>query len=519
MRFALLPLALAALVCPQGSVQAQIARTALPDFPTVASVVDSLRTVASVSDPSARTLRLDRLWTTLRSAGQIPFAVGDSVLWLYRGSASSVAWAGDHSGWNPAGQGGTNAFGLGVWMRRDAFTADARLDYKIVVNGSNWILDPVNTFQQWSGFGPNSELRMPSYIPSPYTTLRPGTPRGSLGPNTRYTSAALGYDVQYRVWTPVGYDPNGAVLPVLYVTDGHEYADDRLGAMLIVLDNLTAEGILQPLVVVFVDPRNPANLSQNRRQTELVPPGGASSVCNPCRGDAFLNALASEIVPAVEAAYRVRNDVQGRSVVGTSLGGLFAAYAGATRPDVFGQAFIQSPAFWVYPAIYDLYRRTAPLRSWVYVSQGRYHDGDGGFTLEPILAQYYPYQYAWVFSNEGHSWGHWRNLLPEMLKWRFRTGEVGAERVPAPIRLEANAYPNPAHGEVSLTVTLDRPASVTATVVDVAGREVARAWDGAALGTGEHRMRLVTRGWAAGRYTVRFDADGRRLSVPLVVSR
>lgn len=518
MRLRLLPLALLAVACQQAPTpaHAQTARTALADFPTVASVVDSLRTVAT-ADPSVRTARLDRLWTTLRSAGQIPFAVGDSVLWLYRGSAASVAWAGDHSGWDPSGQGGTNAFGLGVWMRRASFPADARLDYKIVVNGSNWILDPVNGFQQWSGFGPNSELRMPSYIPSPYTTLQPGTPRGTLGPNVRYASAALGYEVQYRVWTPADYDPNGPTLPVLYVTDGHEYADERLGGMTVVMDRLVAEKRVRPAVLVFVDPRNPANLSQNRRQTELVPPGGSSSVCNPCRGDAFLNALVSEIVPAVEASYRVEVGAGSRGVVGTSLGGLFAAYAGATRPDVFGAIGINSPAFQVYPAIYDAYRRAWQGQR-VFVSQGTINDGNGGQTLVPILQQY-GYDYRYEVRNEGHSWGQWNDVLPDLLPAVLGTLVLPTDDPAGVSGMTGHAYPNPARGAVTLVLTLDRPATVTATVVDAAGREATRAWDGAALGAGEHRMRLATRGLADGRYTVRFDADGRRLSVPLVVAR
>lgn len=518
MRLRLLPLAFLAVACQQAPTpaHAQTARTALADFPTVASVVDSLRTVAT-ADPSVRTARLDRLWTTLRSAGQIPFAAGDSVLWLYRGSASSVAWAGDHSGWDPSGQGGTNAFGLGVWMRRASFPADARLDYKVVVNGSNWILDPVNGFQQWSGFGPNSELRMPSYIPSPYTTLQPGQARGTLGPNVRYASTALGYDVQYRVWTPDRYNPDIDELPALYVTDGHEYADDRLGAMLVALDNLIAYGLFERTVVVFVDPRNPSNLSQNRRQTELVPPGGSSSVCNPCRGDAFLTALATEIVPAVEAAYRVSSRPERRGILGTSLGGLFAAYAGATRPDVFGKIGINSPAFQVYPAIYDAYRR-APQNQTVFVSQGTINDGNGGQTLVPILRQYgYTHQYE--VRNEGHSWGQWRNLMPYTLRGLFPAWFASSDAAGVPSGMAGHAYPNPARGAVTLVLTLDRPATVTATVVDAAGREATRAWDGAALGAGEHRMRLATRGLADGRYTVRFDADGRRLSVPLVVAR
>lgn len=508
--------ALAACQQAPSPAHAQTPRQALADQPTVASVVDSLHAL-SLADASVRSARLDRFWNKLRSAGQVPFAAADSVLWLYRGAASSVAWGGDHTGWNPGGYGGTNAFGLGVWMRADRFPSDARIDYKVVVNGSNWILDPANPFQQWSGFGPNSELRMPAYAPSPDATLTPGVARGTLGPNVRYASAALGYDVQYRVWTPAGHATHPDPLPTLYVTDGHEYADDRLGGTLVVLDNLVAKGQVEPVVVVFVDPRNPASTGQNRRQTELVPPGGASNVCNPCRGDAFLAALAGEIVPAVSAAYRVRPDAASRGILGTSLGGIFAAYAVQARPDVFARAGVQSPAFWAYPAIYDAYRR-APQGQRLFLSQGTIRDGDGGETLAPILAQQ-GYAHRYVTRSEGHSWGQWKHLLPDLLRTLYPGVSVSTEPSAAAPAFDGLAYPNPARGAVTLRLRLDRPARVSAHVYDARGRLVATAWDGAALGAGEHRMALSTRRWGAGRYTARFTAEGRTRSVPIVVAR
>ena len=132
-----------------------------------------------------------------------------------------------------------------VWHRTYAFPPAARLDYKFVVGGS-WILDPDNPHQQWSGFGPNSELRMPDWVFPEETVRNPDAPRGDFSGNVVIQSAHLGYPVQYRAYTPPGYD-GLADLPVLYVTDGHEYSDDRLGAALIVLDNLIYDGRAAPV--------------------------------------------------------------------------------------------------------------------------------------------------------------------------------------------------------------------------------------------------------------------------------
>ncbi|HYE58163.1 MAG TPA: alpha/beta hydrolase-fold protein, partial [Rhodothermales bacterium] len=258
-----------------------------------------------MTDAPARTAALDRLWNDLRTKGQVPFAVGDTVVWLFRGTASQVAWAGDATGWQPSAT-GVRLAGTDLWWRRERQAADARLDYKVVLNGNDWRLDPANPLQQWSGFGPNSELRMPAYRYPAETIRSAGVPAGRLGDPQVMTSTALGYPVRYRVYTPAGYDTLARRLPVLYVTDGHEYAPDGLGALVTVLDNLIATRQVAPLVAVFVDPRDVNNASVNRRQSELVPPGGSRGVCNPCRADRFLGFLTDELIPAVDAAYRTQ---------------------------------------------------------------------------------------------------------------------------------------------------------------------------------------------------------------------
>jgi len=88
--------------------------------------------------------------------------LGDSVAFLYRGEAKTVSWAGDFNGWHPAqpGYAGTRSGLANIWIAVQKFPPDARIDYKIVVD-DKWILDPDNPSIQWSGMGPNSELRMP----------------------------------------------------------------------------------------------------------------------------------------------------------------------------------------------------------------------------------------------------------------------------------------------------------------------------------------------------------------------
>ncbi|MDW8466111.1 MAG: hypothetical protein RML35_08025 [Chloroherpetonaceae bacterium] len=244
----------------------QIAAQPSPtSFTSFHAFKDTLMKLAEESREAAGSARLNAFWAALVQARKVPFALGDSVAFLYRGVANSVRWNGDFNSWGSASHirsSGERLNNTDIWLLEHRFPSDARLDYKIVLNGSTWILDPNNPLVQMSGFGLNSELRMPNYQPSPDVTLRT-TQRGQLSDNFRISSLRLGYTVQYRVYTPFGYERGAAQLPTIYVTDGHEYANDAMGSMVIVLDNLIAERRIRPVIAVFIDPRNPDNLSQN----------------------------------------------------------------------------------------------------------------------------------------------------------------------------------------------------------------------------------------------------------------
>jgi len=194
--------------------------------------------MSNIADPAERDKQVNSLFDKLKSDNQIPFRLGDSVAFLYRGEAKAVSWAGDFNKWQPAQTGyvGTRPGQANIWMAIQKFPVDARLDYKIVVD-DKWILDPDNPNIQMSGMGPNSELHMPGWKFPDDTELSPDVIRGNLSDNILITSEKLGYQINYKVYTPYNYARSES-LPVIYVTDGHEYADDPKGSMLVILDNL-----------------------------------------------------------------------------------------------------------------------------------------------------------------------------------------------------------------------------------------------------------------------------------------
>jgi enterochelin esterase family protein len=224
-------------------------------------------------------------------------------------------------------------------------------------------------------------------------------PRGALAPGS-LASTALGYTVAYQVYTPAGY-AGLSDLPVIYVTDGHEYADDAMGSMVIVLDNLIAAGLIRPVMAVFIDPRVGG---QNRRAEQYV--------MNPL----FVQFVADELVPVIDAAYATSPDRSDRGILGTSLGGLNSAWFALEATAAFRRIGIQSPAFQAGGgAILGLFQDAPRLDVDIVMSWGTFYDfGPTTVQFQAILDAK-GYDYTHVVVNEGHSWGNWRALLDDVL--------------------------------------------------------------------------------------------------------
>lgn len=374
------------------------------EFKSYKDFKTTLGKLTSIIDPNVRQNKVDALWDSLVANKQIPFVFGDSVCFLYKSSGTSVSWAGDFNRWSPTFV-GQKSGESDIWFIEKTFPPDARLDYKVVVDGI-WKVDPFNPFIQHSGFGPNSELRMPLWQIPEETNLIPTTPRGTLSDNQIIKSNAsnLNYEVQYKVYTPSGYQTMNN-LSVIYVTDGHEYADDKLGSMLIVLDNLIHQKKIEPIIAVFIDPRDPNNLSNNRRMQELR------------ANQKFANFLSDELVPSIDATYRTNKNASHRAILGTSLGGWNSAFVGLTRSDVFNLIGIHSPAF--DNAIIQNYTESIPLPLKVFMSTGIINDTQNQARAMKSVLEQKAYSLKYIEVNQGHSWGNWRGLLEEPLTYFF----------------------------------------------------------------------------------------------------
>jgi enterochelin esterase family protein len=383
--------------CPQVAAPTPIS-TATPAAPNATAGfanVQSLRAALESGDAEAA-------WQRVADARTMPLIFGDTAVFLYRGPEKRVGWTGDFSNWSPLT--GERLGESDIWWLAQQLPRDARFNYKVVADYKE-IRDPMNPITQLEGEGPISALRMPDYVFPAEVLRRDDVPRGTLSEPIIIESAQIRYPVAYQVYTPAGVKPDEP-LPAIYVTDGQDFAHNEMGSMVIVLDNLIAEGVIRPVRAVFVDARDP-RAGFNRRDEML----GTS--------DSTVRFLDEELIPAVEAAYPTISSPEARAILGISWGGVLAAHAALGRPERFGLAAIISPYFIPRMNVVQRFEESERLPLKVYLSTGTYDmDVENPRRLREILeAKGYPLRYLEV--NDGHGWGNWRGQLDEMLKFFF----------------------------------------------------------------------------------------------------
>lgn len=229
---------------------------------------------------------------------------------------------------------------------------------------------------------------------------------GELSGNRRIASSFLGYDLQYRVYTPPGVDSLEG-LPTIYATDGQSYISN--GSMHRILDREIGAGRIKPVVAIFVDARDPDNLRNNRRNSQFF-----------CNID-YVRFFVGELVPEVSDHYPVSLSKDDRVILGLSFGGLNAACFGLMAPGTFGGVAMQSPAIHPVRNLKEMYatEKTRPIK--IFFSIGSKNDNTTvGRSFRGVLERK-GYDLFYKEVNEGHNWRNWKPLLDDVLMHFFPT--------------------------------------------------------------------------------------------------
>jgi enterochelin esterase-like enzyme len=290
--------------------------------------------------------------------------------------------------------------------------------YNFILDGVS-ILDPANPLVRRDGQRNASLVLVPGKESALYGAEN--VPHGNLT-KAWYDSPTLGMQRRMYIYTPPGYEKGDMTYPVLYLLHGgggDEDAWTTMGRAPYILDNLIAQGLAKPMLVVMPNGNayQPAGPGDTPAAATTRPADFASY-----RGK-YEESLVKDIIPYVENNYRVIKNKDARAIAGLSMGGGHTTTTTNNNPDLFSYIGVFSAGA---RNVDDDYR--AKLKAikdnkvkLYYVACGvddrlAYQ---GSLTLvEELKKLGMPYKFR--ESGGGHTWANWRIYLSEMASMLFK---------------------------------------------------------------------------------------------------
>ncbi len=136
------------------------------------------------------------------------------------------------------------------------------------------------------------------------------------------------------VYTPPAYDKDSErhypVLYLLHGSGGDENSWVEIGRACQILDNLIAEGRIEPMIVVMPNGNVELDAAPGEGENPYVKPSGDNE-------KSMLGGIESvfihDIVDYIDLHYRTINSKNGRAIAGLSMGGLHTLYIALNNPD------------------------------------------------------------------------------------------------------------------------------------------------------------------------------------------
>ncbi len=393
----------------------------------------------------------DSIMATISS---FPLIENDTLAtFMYRGTAKTVLLTGEVFKWSTTGMQMTNIPETDLWLLNQSYEADARLDYKYIVDG-NWVLDCLNKFSCASGFGNNSELRMGKYITSPEIEYYAGIPHGQIITQT-VSSTILNNSRTIKIYLPPSYSvANKDSFPLAIFHDGLEYIS--LANANNTLDYLIENKKIRPIIAVFIPPVDRANEYR-----------GTLS-------DKFTKLISDEILPLISSQFRIFVAAKYRASIGISNGGDISQHLGFKLSDKIGNVGSFSAGGYWYT---NEYLGSNKLNLKYYIDAGTY-DEVGFLTNNQNFVNWIldlkGYDYKFKIFHEGHSWGSWRAHLHYALEEFFPYQDLFQAVNSVYTDLRSNViienFPNPFRTSTTLRYNCANSGYVKIVVTDALGR-------------------------------------------------
>jgi len=164
-------------------------------------------------------------------------------------------------------------------------------------------------------------------VDSEFDQIRADIPHGKID-TINYNSSTVGTERTTLVYTPPGYssEKNYPVLYLLHGIGGDEFEWLNNGHPEVILDNLYAEGKVEPMIVVLPNGRA---MKDDRATGNIYGADKVEAFAN------FENDLLNDLIPFIENKYPVIADREHRAIAGLSMGGGQSLNFGLGNLDVF----------------------------------------------------------------------------------------------------------------------------------------------------------------------------------------
>lgn len=253
-----------------------------------------------------------------------------------------------------------------------------------------------------------------------------------------FASVHLGNQRPLSVYLPPNYHQSTAVYKTLYLNDGQ---DAELLQLRVIVATLLTRRQIEPIVVVAI-PTNAHRLQEYGTAVAANAQGLGQ------QATAYGRFVAEEVVPYIQANFRVRSGAANTAVLGASLGGLSAFDLAWNYPHLFGTVGVLSGSFWWRAAptetaveagrriVHSMVRQGAKrpgLRFWFQAAtQDEVDDRDQNGVIDAIqdtqelmallAAQGYVEGRDMVYvevAGGRHHYPTWAAVLPRFLRWAF----------------------------------------------------------------------------------------------------
>ncbi len=308
----------------------------------------------------------------------------------------------------------------GVWELTVGPVDPGCYRYRFNIDGVN-INDPSNGSVSQSNGTTWSML----YVPGAAWMDTRAVSHGAVAEVTYYSKSLKRFR-RMHVYTPPGYEAEGEKrYPVFYLLHGASDCDDSwttVGRAGFILDNLIAAGNAAPMIVVMPAGHTGPFRFGGRRERPRV--------------DEFIQDFEGDIVPTVEANYRVKNDRANRAIAGLSMGGAQTlniamrnldryAYVGVFSSGVFGiegrgRGQNRGPSWEAQHAkALDAQQLKDGLKLvWFATGKDDFLLRTSQATVD--MLKKHQFDVAYKETEGGHTWTNWREYLHEFSQYLFR---------------------------------------------------------------------------------------------------